>query len=150
MVKQRSVYIDYVRLLMIILVVMVHAAVTYSGIGSWYYKDVATHSVVELLPFLFFQSFSQSFFMGLLFLVGGYMVPPALDKIGPVGFLRDRLIRLGIPTLFYMLVINPFIQYFLIGEAKQPFVNYIESCYLGGRFVGASGPLWFALALLIL
>ena len=149
MVVQRSVYIDYVRLFVIILVVMIHAAVTYSGIGSWYYMDVTAHSMVDILPFLFFQSFTQSFSMGLLFLVGGYMVPPALDKKGPAGFLRDRLYRLGLPTLFYMLVINPFIQYFLVGEAKQPFMNYFETYYLSGRFVGASGPLWFALALLI-
>ncbi|MBP2656816.1 MAG: hypothetical protein H6Q73_4385 [Firmicutes bacterium] len=149
MVEQRSGYIDNIRLGMIVLVVLVHAAVTYSGIGSWYYKDVGKLSIIETLLFLFFQSFTQSYFMGLLFLLAGYMVPRALEKKGPGGFLRDRLVRLGGPALFYMLAINPFISYFLIGQAKRPFLDYFASYYLGLRFVGGSGPLWFALALLV-
>lgn len=149
MAERRSLYIDYIRLGAIVLVVMVHAAVTYSGVGSWYFKDSVAHSALEALPLIFFQSFSQSFFMGLLFLLAGYMIPGGLDKKGAAGFLRDRLVRLGGPTLVYMLALQPLIQYGLIGKAEQSFADYFAVYYLGGQFLGASGPLWFALALLI-
>jgi glucans biosynthesis protein C len=35
--KNRLAYIDNLKALTIILVIIVHAAVTYSGIGSWYH-----------------------------------------------------------------------------------------------------------------
>jgi hypothetical protein len=147
--QERSCYLDNIRLLVIVLVVIMHVAVTYSGIGSWYFKDVGRLSMVEKLPFLFYQSFTQSYFMGLLFLLAGYMVPRSLDKKGSGVFLRDRLIRLGGPTLFYMLVIHPFIVYGLLGKIQQPFWDYYLS-YIGSlRFIGGSGPLWFAFALLM-
>jgi hypothetical protein len=39
----RMAYIDNLRALMIIFVVMVHTGVTYSGLGSWYYIRKARH-----------------------------------------------------------------------------------------------------------
>ena len=145
MSERRWVYIDYIRLAVIALVVVVHTAITYSGVGSWYFKDATTPSELEMLLLVFIQSFSQSAFMGLLFLLAGYMVPLGLEKKGAAFFLRDRMMRLGLPALFYMLAINPFIQYYLLGKPKQSLAAY----YLEGTFVSASGPLWFALALLI-
>lgn len=142
--ERRWVYIDYIRLAVIALVVVVHAAITYSGVGSWYFKDATTPSRFEMLLLVFIQSFSQSAFMGLLFLLAGYMVPIGLDKKGITFFLYDRMLRLGIPALFYMLAISPFIQYFLLGKPKQSLMTY----YFGGQFISSSGPLWFALALL--
>ena len=38
-VKERLFYIDNLRLLMIMFVVMHHLAVTYTGFGSWYYNE---------------------------------------------------------------------------------------------------------------
>lgn len=148
-VELRSRYIDNLRLLVIVLVVLVHAAVTYSGIGNWYYKETGRLTLTEMLLFLFFQSFTQSYFMGLLFLLAGYMVPCALKKKGPRLFLHDRLVRLGCPTLFYMLLLNPAILYSLSDQHQMPPLDFLASYYLGLRFVGGSGPLWFALALLI-
>ena len=142
-------YLDNLRLLIIILVVVVHAAVTYSGIGDWYYKEAGVLSLPAKLAFTFFQSFTQSYFMGFLFLLAGYMLPRSFDKRGAAGFLKERWTRLGIPTLFYMLIIHPFMIYFLLGIINQPFSEYIWSYLVNFKFVRGSGPLWFALALLI-
>jgi len=57
---------------------------------------------------------TQAYFMGLLFLIAGYFVPDSFDRKGPARFLRDRAVRLGIPTLIYMLFINPSIEYLLL------------------------------------
>lgn len=147
--EERLEYLDNIRLLVIVLVVLMHAAVTYSGMGGWYFKEGGTVSIPEKLLFALGQSFTQSFFMGLLFLVAGYMVPRPLARKGTRGFLTDRLVRLGGPALSYMLVVNPFINYVLIGQAKLPFLSYLSSYYLTFKFLGGSGPLWFAIALLI-
>lgn len=147
--QSRVVYLDNLRLFIIILVVLVHSAVTYSGIGDWYYKESGKLSLMAKLSFTFFQSFTQSYFMGFLFLLAGYMVPRSLEKRGIAGFLRERWTRLGLPTLFYMLLVNPFIIYCLLDIIKQPFADYIWLYYIDLKFVRGSGPLWFALALLI-
>ncbi len=147
--KQRYLYIDNLKLLMIIFVILLHTAVTFSGIGSWYVKDGEILDTLSTVFFGLFQSFTQAYFMGFLFLLSGYFVSRSYDKKGCKKFLTDRLIRLGIPTLIYMLIIHPFILYMLNymdhAQVGKQYLHYIVSF----AFVGASGPLWFALALLI-
>lgn len=151
--RNRLIFIDNIRLSMIILVVLVHTSVTYSGIGGWYYIENRSLDTVSKIVFAMFNTFSQAFFMGLLFFIAGYFVPAAYDKKGCGKFIKDRLIRLGIPVLIYILIINPFIEYFILGIfASNPKLNLIKyySGYINSsRFIGGTGPLWFALALLI-
>ncbi|MDP4094166.1 MAG: acyltransferase family protein [Bacillota bacterium] len=149
--KQRLLYIDNLRLLMIIFVVLMHLAVTYSGYGSWYYKEGKPIGLVSQFLFGFSQSFTQGYFMGFLFLISGFFVPGAYDRKGLGKFLKDRIIRLGIPTLIYMLFVNPFIIYILLdwGIPKPGLINYYSDYISKFSFIDGSGPLWFAFALLI-
>jgi hypothetical protein len=61
------------------------------------------------------------------------------------------LLRLGLPTLFYMLVLHPLIIFGInpngydFGSKPAAYLHFITS----GDFVGATGPMWFAAALLI-
>ncbi len=151
--KQRFVYIDNLRLLMIFFVVIMHAAVTYSGMGSWYYIEETQLGLISTIVFGLYQSFTQAYFMGFLFLISGYFVPASYDKKGFKKFIKDRLIRLGIPTLIFMIVINPFTVYFLLKtpwhEVRPSFWSYYSNYIIKLELVGGSGPLWFAFALLI-
>ncbi|WP_094603610.1 Glucans biosynthesis protein C [Sporomusa silvacetica DSM 10669] len=150
--NKREIYIDNLRLLLIILVVMQHISVTYSGMGSWYYMEGEHSSLPSKIFFLFFNSFNQSYFMGLLFFIAGYFAPGAYDRKGFFKFNKDRFIRLGIPTVFYMLIIHPLIMYTMgvIGlRAKLEFMPYYLNYIVTLNFIGGSGPLWFAFALLI-
>jgi glucans biosynthesis protein C len=151
--KERFLYIDNLRLLMIIFVVMVHAAVTYSGLGSWYYKEAVKLDPVQFSLFGMFQGLTQGYFMGLLFLIAGYFIPGAYDKKGFGRFIKDRLIRLGIPTLIYMFLVRPLITFVLLDfQVPNPKPAFLESyvAYITtGNFLAGTGPLWFALALLI-
>lgn len=151
--SSRLFFIDNIRWLMIIFVVMIHAAVTYSNLGMWYYIEPAKLDTVSLAFFGIYQSFTQAYSMGFLFLIAGYFVPGSFDRKGFSRFLRDRAVRLGIPTLIYMLFINTTINYYFLAfewAATRPpiwqyFLDYIRSL----DFLGGSGPMWFALALLI-
>jgi glucan biosynthesis protein C len=150
----RLLYIDNLRWVMIMLVVSMHAACTYSHLGSWYYMEDTPVSVAETGIFATYQSTLQSFFMGFLFFIAGYFIPGAYDKKGAAKFIRDRAFRLGLPLLFFVFVLQPIAIYCIglfNGEAVAPhgfadlYARYINK----GRWLGGTGPLWFCEALLI-
>src|SRR5438309_10130180 len=98
----RLFYIDNLRWVMIMLVLSMHAAVTYSHLGSWYFMEDTKVSFPETFTFATYQVFLQSFFMGFLFFIAGYFVPKAYDTKGAIKFLKDRAFRLGLPLLFFV------------------------------------------------
>jgi hypothetical protein len=149
----RLFFIDNIRWVMIMLVLSMHAAVTYSGHGSWYYNEPSPVSRPEDLIFLTYQFFLQSFFMGLLFFVAGYFVPGAFDKKGPGVFLKDRAFRLGWPSLLWIFVLQPVTGYYAAGnwaagDPDRSFFREYAHYITRGRFLSGNGPLWFCIALL--
>lgn len=147
----RLVWVDNLRTLMILLVVALHSAITYSHVGGWYFKQPPEPPIETKLIFLLGEAHLQAFFMGLLFFVAGYFAHLSLKKRGPKAFLQERLVRLGVPLLLYVAVIHPFIVYLLNPwNAKFPPLGMAYWDYLkSGRFLRETGPLWFAEALLI-
>ncbi len=147
----RLPWIDHLRTFVIILVVNMHACVTYSHVGDWYFMSEHEPTMAAKVPFIIWQGHLQSFFMGLLFFISGYFAHGSLARRGPGRFARERLFRLGLPALFYMLAIHPFILLVLnpwntnFGSPGVFYLKYITS----GRFLRSTGPLWFAVALLI-
>jgi len=134
-------------------VVSMHAAVTYSHLGSWYFMEDPKPERDVLVVFAAYQMFLQAFFMGLLFLIAGYFVPGACDRKGFGNFLRDRALRLGIPSLIYMVVIQPWTVHWLLrvfaDHSRPPLTQAYIPYLVSGRFLGGSGPMWFAVALLV-
>jgi glucans biosynthesis protein C len=130
-----------------------HAADTYSPLGNWYYVDRRPISLPSLIFFAAWQMYLQSFFMGLLFFLGGFFVPASLGRKGPTEFLRDRAFRLGLPVLFYMFILGPITEYFCAHSwtSTEPtsFANEWIKHIRNGEFLQENGPLWFCLALLI-
>jgi glucans biosynthesis protein C len=149
----RLIYIDNLRWTMMILVISMHAADTYSPLGNWYYTDRSPLNTASVLTFAAWQMYLQSFFMGLLFFIAGYFVPASLERKGIARFVRDRGFRLGLPVLFYMFVLGPVVEYFLAHSwnSTRPttfpheWIKHIRN----GQFLQENGPLWFCLALLI-
>jgi peptidoglycan/LPS O-acetylase OafA/YrhL len=147
----RIEWVDQLRTFVIILVVNMHACVTYSHVGGWYVKDGPDPNEITRLMFILWQAHLQSFFMGLLFLIGGFFAVGSLARRGAAGFMRERLVRLGVPTLFYMVALNPLINIVInpsgddYGSRSQAYLHYLVKL----RFLGGSGPMWFAAALLI-
>ncbi len=150
--KDRMLYFDNLRLCVIMLVVCMHAAVTYSGLGSWYYKEDLNPGLGTTIFFAVFQSFLQAFFMGVLFMAAGYFAAGSLKKKGKTVFIKARAFRLGLPSLVYMLGVNPLMVYYLVQFDRLRDAVSFPDYYLGYvstfRFLSGSGPMWFALALL--
>ncbi len=149
----RLSFIDNLRWVMIMLVLSMHAAVTYSNHGSWYYNEATHLNRLEDISFLTYQVFLQSFFMGLLFFVAGYFVPGAFDRKGAARFLKDRAYRLGLPSLLYIFVLHPITCYYAAAvwapdDPNRSFVREYAHYITRGRFLSGNGPLWFCIALL--
>lgn len=147
----RLYWVDHLRTLMILFVVNMHACVTYSHVGSWYYMVDPEPPMSVKLVFACWQGHLQAFFMGLLFFLAGYFADRSLARRGAKSFLAERALRLGVPTLVYMLIIHPFILLALNPwhDHFPPFAQWYAQFLTSGRFLSASGPLWFAFALLI-
>src|SRR5512135_2993223 len=56
------------------------------------------------------------FGMGVFFLLAGYFTPGSYDRKGGASFLRDRLVRLGIPLVVYDLLLDPLTAYLARGR----------------------------------
>ena len=147
----RLAWVDQMRTMVIVLVVNMHACVTYGHVGSWYVNEPPDPPLVIKLVFLLWQGHLQAFFMGLLFFVSGYFAWGSLGRRGPGRFMRERLVRLGLPTLLYMLVLNPLILFVINaggndwGPLGKAYAGYLSR----GWFLSGTGPMWFAEALLL-
>lgn len=149
----RLLFIDNLRWVMIILVVAMHAAVTYSIAGAWYYTELHPLKPLEQLFFYAFEFFTKTFRMGILFFLAGYFVPGAYDRKGAGRFLKDRAYRLGLPTLLFMFVLSPVTGWLgawrrSAGEPVHSFLHEYKQYFTNGYFLSGFGPLWFCVVLL--
>jgi len=149
--KARLPFVDNLRILLITLVIMVHLSITYGGAGGWYYTEVDKPDKVSFIVLTWHNGAVQAFSMGLFFMISGYFTPGSYDRKGPRRFLKDRLLRLGIPILCYDFVIGPLLAYPLIQAGAWKFTgsyfDFLARYY--SRFHIGTGPLWFVEALLI-
>ena len=146
--KPRLLYIDNLRILLTILVILLHLSIGYGAPGDWYYNEEGQIGAISSILMTLFVALNQAFFMGFFFMVSSYFSPGSLDRKGSKSFVMDRLKRLRIPMLFYALVLNP-----LIGYALAIFHGYQGGFWQAlheGYFdsIGV-GPTWFIEALLL-
>ncbi|MCK5646756.1 MAG: acyltransferase family protein, partial [Anaerolineales bacterium] len=97
-----------------------------------------------------FLAINQSFFMGFFFMISSYFNPGSVDRKGSTAFLVDRLKRLGIPLVLFMLLIFPLTIYpvarlYGFGGALG---RYLSDFYTDIRNF-TFGPLWFVAMLLL-
>lgn len=144
----RLVFADNLRVLLTVLVVIHHLAVTYGAFAAWYYVEIPTEALTPTITVMI-ALINQAFFMGCFFLIAGYFTPGAADRKSLRAFLRDRLVRLGVPLLIYAFVINPVLSYVgfsAMPEAiRGPLVPFAQFYF----FTLGPGPLWFVEALII-
>lgn len=147
MATGRTFFIDRLRVVLTALVILHHTAITYGGSGGWFYREVTDGGTPTSLLLTVFCAVNQSFFMGMFFLLAGYFTPAALERKGARTFMQERLVRLGIPLLFFGFVLGPL----TVALAAVPAGGQVGPRWWAllsqGEFV--IGPLWFAWALLL-
>jgi surface polysaccharide O-acyltransferase-like enzyme len=140
-------YIDNIKVLLTILVVLHHTFIAYGSSSGWYYTQKTTH-IGALVPMTMFVSINQSFFMGFFFLLSAYFTGPSYDRKGAGQFIADRLLRLGIPLLVYSFILSPFISYLVYYFAKGHHITYLQYLSRYDTWVDP-GVMWFVAALLV-
>jgi len=145
--RPRELYIDRLRSVMTVFVILHHIAITYGAPGSWYYNELRPSGSVSSLLLTLFVATNQAYFMGFFFLLAGYFTPPSLERKGYGRFLADRFLRLGLPLLAFMFVLNPLTVALITAYEGKGF--WPTFAYFWSHTIIGAGPLWFAQALLM-
>lgn len=152
--NKRIDYIDNLRWMTVSLLIIFHAAVAYNTWGESnyiYFKRVK--SIASIVTFI------DPWFMPLMFLLAGASSFYSLKKRGYSAFMRERFLRLGIPLLFGLLVLNPVLSYiadlthngFSGGFFMHYRIYFSRFTDLTGYDGGFTlGHLWFVFILLII
>ena len=143
----RLAYLDNLKILLVIGVIAVHSAITYGVDGSWYLEDYDSMADVTVGVLTVFAAVGFFFGLGAFFLIAGRLSGPSLDRKGPAQFVRERLVRLGIPVVFYVLLIAPVMEYVKARDEGDPegFLSFAWAELSDP----APGPAWFLEALLV-
>ena len=145
----RLFFVDNLRSVLIVLVILHHLSVIYAANTPFYYLEPPHQDTLALIVLVLFQLINQAYFMGLFFLISGYFTPGSFDHKGASLFLKDRLIRLGIPTLIFMFMLSPIAS---IGIYQMPAnLTGITTPLTWQQYPGliGIGPMWFAVMLLV-
>jgi glucan biosynthesis protein C len=117
--KTRIAFLDHLRYLMVLLVVVYHSVAAYATVAPhWRVHDThffAADIVRELL---------DVFMMPVLFFVAGYFALPSLEKRGVWEFLKDKVMRLLVPWAVLVLVVTPLLFYDQPDQLVRPFRSY--------------------------
>ena len=149
--SQREHWADNLRVLVIAVVVVFHTAGAYAGAAPggthWVYTAPSTSKVLTAAfsPALVLAPFA----LGPLFLVAGSFSARSLAHKGAGAFARTRLLRLGVPLIVYMFLIDRLAEYLGdLGQGRHP--SLAEYWGVPPQYGGpyATGPLWFVAALL--
>ncbi|HUI71026.1 MAG TPA: acyltransferase family protein [Spirochaetia bacterium] len=151
--RGREVSIDYLRAFVTLLVLAHHSSLAYT---TFAHLDTANY-LLSTAPIVdsqrwgfldYAENFNDVFFMSLMFFISGLFVWPTLGKKAVSHFLRDRLLRLGLPFLVGAAFLMPVAYYpsWLVAGGQPGYFRY----WLGFLRNGWSpGPLWFVWLLLL-
>src|SRR6516164_5904474 len=138
--KTRNASLDRTRTFLTLVVLLHHAVIPYTYFGHTDPKSWIGFDMIVLA--------TDSFFMAMFFFLSGLFVWPGLARKGPLDYLRDRLIRLGLPFVICAFTIIP-LAYYAIELRQHPDVSFADFWWktiTEGPW--PSGPIWFLWVLL--
>jgi hypothetical protein len=138
--KTRNASLDRTRTFLTLVVLLHHAVIPYTYFGHTDPRYWIGFDMVVLA--------TDSFFMAMFFFLSGLFVWPGLTRKGPGNYLRDRLVRLGLPFVIAAFTIIP-IAYYAIALRQTPDESF-SAFWWKTITVGPwpSGPIWFLWVLL--
>jgi peptidoglycan/LPS O-acetylase OafA/YrhL len=153
-----NVPLGYLRAFITMLVVAHHAVLAYHPFAPPPPASLVTQPRLwQAFPivdahrstiFALFTGFNDTYFMSLMFLLSGLFVWQSLQRKGSVGFVRDRLMRLGVPFLIATVLLSP-VAYFpayLQTASHRSLAGFWQQWRSLGQW--PSGPAWFLWVLL--
>jgi glucan biosynthesis protein C len=147
--RSRVAYADNLKVVLVGGVIVAHVTMAWTATqGAWVFDEPPVRE--PLLTLLRLMSIVGVLFgMPLFFLVAGMFTPASLERKGLRSFAVDRTIRLLLPSLFFVLVLTPPIEFVDPqnegwSQGYWPFVPHVLS-----EWPPAPGPTWFLGVLLV-
>lgn len=142
--KERKIYLDNLRILTVILVMIYHVFYLFNGVGV-----LGGFNVVASVEF--FDSFCTliyPWFMILLFCISGICAKYSMDKRGEKRFIKERTTKLLIPSTLGIIVCYWIVGYINISIGGG--LDYIPDFLIYPiSVISGIGPLWFAQLLFV-
>jgi hypothetical protein len=145
---RRIVPIDNLKALLVAWVIFGHAILGYMAFGGWPYDEVSEATLpraVELGLSIILGP-TALFVIGTFFFLSGLLAPASIARYGSAGFVRQRILRLGLPWLVFTLLIWPFVMWVAYRSAGHS-LSFWQAFQARQPFLD-SGPLWFVQILL--
>jgi hypothetical protein len=155
---QYNVSVGYLRAFVTVLVLAHHSVLAYHPYAPTPPQLLTAQARLwEAFPvvdsqhwsgFSLLVGFNDIFFMSLMFLLSGLFVWKSLQRKGGWGFLRDRMVRLGVPFVVAAGLVAPIAYYpaFLQTGATSGIVGFWQQWRSLGNW--PAGPAWFIWLLL--
>ena len=139
-VKSRNLSLDRARTFLTLVVLLHHAVIPYTYFG---HTDPASWIGFDVVVLC-----TDSFFMAMFFFLSGLFTWSGIARKAPQVFLRDRLLRLGLPFVIAAFTVIP-LAYYAIALRHDPELTF-ASFWWKTITVGPwpSGPIWFVWVLL--
>ena len=149
--RSRIVYLDNIRIFLISYVIAGHISVAYGAIGrgNWYYIE-PVHDFFTKAVLYAFDMIAYSFLMAMFIFIAGFFTPASLERKGTIRFLKDRVVRLFIPLVFYYFLLGPLVRFFsmLAKGYEGNFFQFLAEMYRSGVY-GYMGVMWFVELILV-
>src|SRR5438128_11901019 len=115
--KARNAALDRARTFLTLVVLLHHAVIPYTYFG---HTDPASWIGFDAVVLA-----TDSFFMAMFFFLSGLFVWPSLRHKSPGSFVRDRLLRLGLPFAIAVVTVIP-VAYYAIELRHYPATGFAE------------------------
>ena len=133
----RILFLDNLRYLMVLGVVVLHSATSYSNIVPWWCVKEANQNAIffDILLLLL-----DVFLMPVLYFIAGYFATPSFQSKGTRNFLKRKLKRLGLPLLIGIPLIGPSFSY-IYHYTRNGFILTSDFSYTWFHYLKGAGDL---------
>jgi hypothetical protein len=146
---RRQTGIDALKVWLVAGVITAHAVMVWTGQEEgWVLQELPVRE--PLLTALLLASLVGALFgMATFFLIAGAFTPPSLARKGPGRFATERLLRLGVPLLVFLLVMAPVVEFADVADNEGWDRGFFPAFVVHTWLNPAPGPTWFLEVLLL-
>ena len=148
--RSRQAWADNLKVVLVVGVIVAHVTIAWTGVGSWVFTEEPVRE--PLFSLLVLASSGSLFGLAVFFMIAGLFTPRSLERKGLRRFAVDRVLRLGVPMLVFVVLIAPFVEWADPERAgwERGFLAYtVEVVWWAWPDPPAWGPTWFLAVLLL-
>ena len=128
--RQRLYFLDNFRAVVILLVIVLHASITYMLYApSWWYV-VDPHQSIDFTMLVLVVDVPL---MPAMFFVAGYFALSSLQRRGSGGFMREKLVRVAAPWILGVVLLAP-LETYMTEVSRHVDIGYLQ--FLTVDFLG--------------